>query len=344
MIAACGRRGVGGEKPRKRATRTALAFRWLAAGAAAPAAATSFLRATSADWPVQAVQLLSFVPWFTVPATAAFLLALPARSRPLQLLTAALLAVHVAWLLPVTASPAAAHPGGQKVQLRAMSLNAELGGAEADDIVKLVREQGIELLALEEYTAALGDRLAAAGLLSLLPHHVSHPRDGAGGAAVYSSFQLRDAGAIRGTGFSMPVVDLDLGAGNGAALRVVAVHCLAPVGDGLVRWRSDLAALARTGTGSGPLLLAGDFNATLDHHEFRALLAGTGEGRKLVDVAASLGNRLIPTWPMGGYHLPGITLDHLVTSQDVRGADYSVHRVPGTDHAAVLATLAIPAG
>jgi endonuclease/exonuclease/phosphatase (EEP) superfamily protein YafD len=344
MTAAGSGRGPGRRKPRKRATRRVLAFRWLAAGAAAPAAAASLLRATSADWPVLGVQLLSFVPWFTVPATVAFLLALPARSRPLQLLTAGLLGVQVVWLLPVSASPAAADPGGPKVQIRAMTLNAELGGAEAEDIVKLVREQGVDLLALEEFTGGLEDRLAAAGLLSLLPHQVSHPRDGAGGAAVYSSFPLRDAGVIRGTGFTMPVVDLDLGAGNGPALQVVAVHCLAPVGDGLARWRSDLAALGRTGTGSGPLLLAGDFNATFDHHEFRALLAGTGGGRELTDVAASLGGRLIPTWPMRGYSLPGITLDHLVTSQDIGATGYSVHRIPGTDHAAVLATFAIPVG
>jgi endonuclease/exonuclease/phosphatase (EEP) superfamily protein YafD len=321
-----------------------LAFRWMAAGVAAPAAATSFLRATSADWPVLAVQLLSFLPWCTAAAVGALLLAVPARSRPLQLLTAALLAVQIVWLFPASATPAAAHYDGPTVQLRVMTLNAQLGGAEAEDIVELVREQGVDLLALEEYTGDLADRLAAAGLPSLLPHQVSHPRDRAGGAAVYSSFPLREAGLVRGTRFAMPVVTLDLGTGNGAALQVVAVHCVAPVGSGLAPWRSDLSALARTGTGSGPLLLAGDFNATFDHHEFRALLAGKEGGRGLVDVAASVGGRLIPTWPMRGYALPGITLDHFVTSQDVAGADYSVHRVPGTDHAAVLATLTIPAG
>ncbi|MFP5311628.1 MAG: endonuclease/exonuclease/phosphatase family protein, partial [Actinomycetes bacterium] len=33
--------------------------------------------------------------------------------------------------------------------------------------------------------------------------------------------------------------------------------------------------------------------------------------------------------------------DHLVTSPDISSTEYSVHRVPGTDHAAVLATLQV---
>ncbi|BAS09398.1 hypothetical protein AHiyo4_28200 [Arthrobacter sp. Hiyo4] len=60
-----------------------------------------------------------------------------------------------------------------------------------------------------------------------------------------------------------------------------------------------------------------------------------------MDVATALGSRLIPTWPMRDYSLPGVTLDHLVTSPDISSSGYSVHPVSGTDHAAVIATLEI---
>ena len=56
--------------------------------------------------------------------------------------------------------------------------------------------------------------------------------------------------------------------------------------------------------GPGNRLLIGDFNATYDHAEFRALLDG-GPGRKLVDVGTAAGLRLVPTWPMEGVPLPG---------------------------------------
>ena len=91
----------------------------------------------------------------------------------------------------------------------------------------------------------------------------------------------------------------------------------------------------------GNVVLIGDFNATYDHAEFRQLLAGAG--RKAVDVGvAAQGSRLIPTWPMDGLPLPGIVIDHIVTNPEISGGAYSVHVVPGTDHAAILATLSIP--
>ncbi|TLM87457.1 endonuclease/exonuclease/phosphatase family protein [Pseudarthrobacter sp. NamE5] len=337
------RGGLRRRNTRKAPTRKVLAFRWLSGVAAAPVAGIALLRAVPADWPVLGVQLLAFVPWFTVPAIAAFLLSLPARSRPLQLVTAALLGLQVLWLfLPAPANPEAAHAGHPAVQVRAMAINAELGLADAERIVELVREERVDLLVIAEYTQELADRLSAAALPALLPHQVAHPQRRAGGAAIYSSLGLREVGVVPDTPFRMPVVSVDLPqAGQEASLRVVAVHALAPVEDGLEQWRNDLAALDRIDAGSGPLLLAGDFNATFDHREFRELLAGGSGRRPLVDVATAAGNRLVPTWPMRGYSLPGVTLDHLVTSPDITGSDYAVRRVAGTDHAAVLATLSI---
>jgi endonuclease/exonuclease/phosphatase family metal-dependent hydrolase len=94
----------------------------------------------------------------------------------------------------------------------------------------------------------------------------------------------------------------------------------------------------------GNRLLIGDFNATYDHAEFRALLDVGPDGRKMVDVGTAAGLRLEPTWPMEGHRLPGIAIDHLVTSPGIAASGYAVHRVPGTDHAAVLATLSLPTG
>ncbi|HET9348316.1 MAG TPA: endonuclease/exonuclease/phosphatase family protein, partial [Arthrobacter sp.] len=119
------------------------------------------------------------------------------------------------------------------------------------------------------------------------------------------------------------------------------VHARAPVGVGLPKWRSDLAALGKLASRPGHVVLAGDFNATYDHAEFRDILQG-GD-RKLVDVGMAQGSRLVPTWPMEDLFLPGITIDHVLTSPSVRSADYTVHRVSGTDHAAIIATLTVRA-
>ncbi|MGO4235565.1 endonuclease/exonuclease/phosphatase family protein [Pseudarthrobacter sp. YAF2] len=322
------------------AARAAAACRWLFLPVALPVAAVSAVRAVPADWPVLGVQLVAFTPWFAVPGAAAVVLAFAGRRRWQQVVGAVLLGCQALWLFPLDIREPAAEAAAP-VPLVAMTINAELGGADASGIVGMVRDRHVDLLAVEEYTPALERKLTEAGLDQLLPHRVAHAREGAGGAAVYSTYKLKEAGVLPGTQFTMPVARLELADGSGTSLRIVAVHTLAPVGDALQQWRSDLAAVGRVDNGAGPLLLAGDFNATYDHHEFRSLLAGTGGSRTLVDVAASLGSRLVPTWPMRGYRLPGITLDHLVTSPDIRGSNYSVQRVPGTDHAAVVATLHI---
>lgn len=319
--------------------RAATVCRWLFVPVALPVAAVSAVRAIPVEWPVLGVQLVAFMPWVAAPAAAALLLALLGRSRWQRVLAASLMGCQAFWLLPLDVRGPTAEAAGRPVTLVAMSINAELGGADAGKIVDLVRERRVGLLAVQEYTPQLSLKLTAAGLDGLLPHRIAHSREGAGGTAVYSSSMLEDAGVLPDTRFSMPVVRLDLGGGGGATLRVVAVHTLAPVGSAVNQWRKELATVAGAGTGSGPLLLAGDFNATYDHREFRSLLAGAGGARTLVDVAASAGSRLVPTWPMRGYHLPGIALDHLVTTRDITGSGYSVHPIAGTDHAAVVATL-----
>ena len=328
-------------------------WRWLAGLAAAPVVVVSVFRAVPREWPTTAVQLVSFTPWLVLPAGASLLFAVLGRRRWMTGAAAGLVAVQLFWLVPLdyaraapdsaagTAPDAVADSGEGAVALRTMSINAKLGKADAADIVRLVREHAVTLLTLQEYTQALEDRLAAAGLATLLPNRISDPARHAAGNAVYSVHELVATGEVPDSHFPMPVIRLTAEAhGQRAVVDVTNVHARAPVGVGLPKWRRDLAALGRLVSRPGNVVLAGDFNASYDHAEFRDLLQGGG--RKLVDVGLDQGSRLVPTWPMDVF-LPGITIDHLVTSPSVLSADYAVHRVAGTDHAAIMATLTIPA-
>lgn len=320
--------------------------RWLAILAALPVAGGSALRAVPAEWPVLAVQLVSFTPWLVVPAAVALVLAFPGGQRWLQIIAAALLLCQLFWLFPLDAprpdaDAAAGADGAGMLELKVMSVNAEFGQADAARIVQLVKDNGIGLLTVQEHSGALEQRLTAAGLDIILPHRISDPTDDGAGSAVYSTYELEQAGLIPDTPFRMPTVRLTLGQGGPVSvLEVTNVHALPPVDDGVGQWRSDLAAVGRLADRPGNRLLLGDFNATYDHPEFRELLTA---GQGLVDVGTASGARLVPTWPMEGPPLPGITIDHVVTSPQVGSSGYQVHSVPGTDHAAVLATLALPA-
>jgi endonuclease/exonuclease/phosphatase (EEP) superfamily protein YafD len=313
--------------------------------ASLPVAVLSVFRAIPAEWPTPVVQLLSFTPWLVVPAGTALLFAVLGGRRWLLWLTAALAGVQLFWLFPLDNGRSIPDAGAPAVRLTAMNINSEFGQADAAEIVRLVREKGVGLLTIQEHSQALEDRLAAAGLSTLLPNRISDPTDDGAGSAVYSAHRMDAVGVLPGTPFQMPIVRLTMdGPDARAVLDVANVHALPPVDVRVDQWRSDLAALGTLAARPGNRLLIGDFNATYDHAEFRAVLDGGPDGRKMVDVGMAAGMRLVPTWPMEGPRLPGITIDHLVTSPGIAGSGYAVQRVPGTDHAAVLATLSVPAG
>ncbi|BCW71685.1 endonuclease/exonuclease/phosphatase family protein [Arthrobacter sp. NicSoilB8] len=366
--------------------------RWQVSSAlcAAPVAVVSVFRAVPVPWPAPVVQLVAFTPWFVLPAGAALLLALPARRPWAALPAGALLALQLLWLFPPDRvadrflAGQADPPQGEEqasgrehgtrqgtgqlpaAELKVMTLNAWKGQADAADVVRLVRENGVELLAVQELSPALERRLDAQGLGTLLPHRVSRAVDGAGGGGVYSSRPIAPLDSVDGSAFHMPTVRVDLGtglntdpgveaggdpgAGGGrpVSLTVTNVHTKAPVWGRSGQWRSELAALGRVAARPGNVLLLGDFNATLDHAEFRQMLAGGPGGNvpggPLVDAGAAALARLVPTWPQAGPPLPGVVIDHVVTSPQVPTRGYAVVPVAGSDHAAVLATLTVPAG
>ncbi|MEV7662166.1 endonuclease/exonuclease/phosphatase family protein [Paenarthrobacter sp. NPDC089316] len=328
--------------------RPSLAWTVFALLFALPTAGISIFRAVPAQWPLPVVQLLSFMPWLVIPAAIALILAVVGRRLLAIITTAALLAGQLFWLFPLDAGKPTELPAGTPtVSVKVMSLNSEYGEADAATIVKLVRENGVQLLTLQEHTKALEDRLRAGGLEDLLPHRVSEPRDDAGGGAVYSTFALEPDGLLPDTPFHMAVTRVlvtDAQTGNRSALDLTNVHALPPVDERIEQWRSDLVKIGRQASSAGSQLLMGDFNSSYDHHEFRAMLDSGPDATKLVDVGTATAGRTSPTWPMEGPALPGTVLDHIVTSPRIGSSGYMVQKVPGSDHAAILATLSVPAG
>jgi len=327
--------------------RGSVAWSVVALLAALPVAGVSMFRAFPVEWPLVVVQLLSFTPWLVVPSVLAVVLSVVGRRAWVMITTAALLVVQLVWLFPLDAGKAESLPAGTgTASLKVMSLNSEYGEADAGEIVRLVRDHGVQLLTVQEFTQGLQDRLQSAGLEELLPHLISEPNDDASGGAVYSIFPVEAVGLLPDTPFRMDVTRVlvsDPGTGSKATLSLTNVHAPPPVDERIAQWRSDLRAIGRQAAGSGNHLLMGDYNATIDHAEFRALLDGGQGGKKLVDVGLAAGGRFSPTWPMEGPPLPGIVIDHMVTSPAISGSNYTVHRVSGSDHAAIMATLTLPA-
>jgi endonuclease/exonuclease/phosphatase (EEP) superfamily protein YafD len=196
------------------------------------------------------------------------------------------------------------------------------------------------VLFLQELSEDAVTRLKQAGLTDLLPHELA---DIIGyryrGSGIYARYPLSNGLAIGPSYASQPAARLDLP--SGGSVQLVCVHPHPPIppwhGPAVPRWRMELAALPSPG--DLPMILAGDYNATLDHAQFRRLLR-----LGLVDAASQVGNGLVPTWgpePNGRPVL--LPFDHVLIDPRCAVLATSTHRLPGSDHRALYAEFRLPA-
>ena len=89
----------------------------------------------------------------------------------------------------------------------------------------------------------------------------------------------------------------------------------------------------------GPIrVLAGDFNATLDHAELRRVI-----DRGYRDAAEQDGVALRPTWPAGRTLLPTlVTIDHVLADRRIRVLSARSVPIFGSDHRGILTELLVP--
>jgi endonuclease/exonuclease/phosphatase family metal-dependent hydrolase len=305
----------------------------VAAALAAWAAArvTGADRVDRVDAPVTA--LLSFTPAAAAAAPVAALgLGLARRRGPA--VTAALAA---AALVAVTAPRVVRRrqPKASGPVLRVLTVNVLCGRADADAVVALVRRTGADVLFLQELTEDAVNRLGQAGLDDLMPKQVTELRGSSLGSGLYSRFPLREGQPLAPAYAAQPTAVLELPSGEEVELGCVHPRApLPPSRRAVGRWRQELSVLPVPA--ELPRLLAGDFNATVDHAPFRRLLR-----LGYADAALQTGNALIPTW--GPFGRPAvITIDHVLVDRRCAVLASSVHTVPGTDHRAVYAEIRLP--
>jgi endonuclease/exonuclease/phosphatase family metal-dependent hydrolase len=279
-----------------------------------------------------AVPFLSFTPQVAAAAPwAALGLRLAGRRGP-----AATAAVAAAALAAVVRSRKIPRPdsGASGPMLRVLTHNTYFGRADAEVLVGRVRQLGVDVLFLQELTEDAVTRLKQAGLDDMLPHTHFDLRGGSRGSGIYSRFPLSEGPAVPPVHMAQPTAVAELP--NGYAVELICAHPVTPnLGrKGATRWREDLAVFPAPG--KLPRVLAGDFNATLDHAAFRNILR-----LGYLDAAVQAGDALTPTWGPPGKQ-PWLTLDHVLVDRSCAVLGYSVHLVPRTDHQAVYAEIQLP--
>ena len=284
------------------------------------------------------VPLVTFTPYMGVSSLLPLVVALVLRRWRVAGVALLVCSAFAVALLP-RALPGP-QPGVDGPRIRVMTANLYEGAGDARAVVRLVRERRVDVLALEELPPEELARLDAAGLKRLLPYRNPDARPGAGGSGLFSRFPIERR---------KPYNSIDRNGEPRALIRVPGarpidlqvIHPPPPIHGWTPIWRHMLSELPRPDRGDDAELrmLAGDFNATLDHARLRALLGGD-DG--YVDAADATGKGYDTTWPADRRFPPEITIDHVLIDPRMRADDLDVEVVPGSDHRAVIATVRVP--
>jgi endonuclease/exonuclease/phosphatase (EEP) superfamily protein YafD len=287
------------------------------------------------DHRVPFVIAVAFRP-HTVAGTAALAGVLAARrsSRPAAVALGLVAAAGASSLVSrVLSRPSAAGPA----ELTILSANVLKGRADTGELAAVIARERPDLVALPEAGVDFRDKLMP--LVEALGYRswVSTPPGVADihGVTLLASERAGDL-CVR-SGSEMGARHLEATGGLLGDRTFYAVHAAAPVDPARVaRWLSDLRHVARWTRHPVAPIVAGDFNATLDHSRMRAALGrcrsavlGTGKG-----LVGTFHSRL-PAWA-------GIQIDHVLVPRDAVTTRFEVLEISGTDHRAVLVGIRPP--
>lgn len=131
---------------------------------------------------------------------------------------------------------------------------------------------------------------------------------------------------------------------DGSGPVLLAVHTVAPIPPMMLVWQDDLNRVAIACSGDS-VIMAGDFNATLDH--LGGLGAGAASLGSCTDAALASGNAAVGTWPTSLPALLGAPIDHVMATGNWRVSGMRViesHDGYGSDHRPILVQLSPDAG
>ena len=253
----------------------------------------------------------------------------------------------VGFAMPVLSLLAFRKPDARPVdpsrELRIVSMNVLLTNPDAQAAIAFIRDKNPDVILVQEHTPAWHKAMADefAHEYSFI---VNEMRGNAFGQAVFSKRPFVEepvkylsartqATSDRVTGVIglhdpqiRVVIDL-----AGTPVVIQNVHVVPPADVSLFREQraqvAELAAIAKSE--NRPLVMAGDFNATANSRLVTKLL---DDGMR--DANAVAGSGLSHTWPDIGplRFLPGIRIDHVLTSSNIRVHEHLVGPSIGSDH------------
>jgi endonuclease/exonuclease/phosphatase (EEP) superfamily protein YafD len=220
--------------------------------------------------------------------------------------------------------------------VKVLSFNVYTGTADVRALADVIHRERPDLVALPEAGERYRERLAP--LISDLGYRteasVDRRSQDVNGVVAAVSPRFGDVRFDIGTITpDSPFPYVQVSGGDMGGLTFVAFHSVAPTAGSVAQWRQDLGGVSRWCSAGSPAIVAGDFNATLDHSVLRAATAHCG------DAASQRGAALTATWPQALPRWLGTEIDHVFANHGATAESFEVLDLPGSDHRAVLTSL-----
>ena len=263
-------------------------------------------------------------------ASAATLLAASVRARRVMVIGLLTVAVHVWTVLSAAAWTRSAtdFDGGTRVA----SINCLSSNVHDDATIEAIRSTGAHVVGVLELTPRLSRRLRD-DLSDQYPHQTL-------AASGVSNFGIglisrRPLNKVRRFNLAGGPIAI---AAEVDGLNLLFVHPVTPMtAETFDRRNQQITAVADWCVGRpGPTAVLGDFNTTMWSPHVRRMMDRAGLRR-----AGGWTGLMRPTWFLGSTVLSSITIDHVLTSDDVLSREVAVGEPFGSDHRSVAVTLAV---
>lgn len=232
-------------------------------------------------------------------------------------------------------------PAKTESSVRVMTWNTAGPATAPETIAKIAVAMDADIVALPETTIETGEKVAVAMRElghRMWAHHAEDPSTewDAGSTTLLISPDMGDyaviESSVEGMSNTSTVPSAVAMPTDGDGPIVVAAHAVAPRPSYMQRWRDDLQWLADQ-CGQSNVIMAGDFNATVDH------MTGLGiDGATLghcTDAAVATGSGSVGTWSAQFPAMLGAPIDHVMASEHWKATGSLVLRSldgSGSDH------------
>ncbi|MGI9598890.1 MAG: endonuclease/exonuclease/phosphatase family protein [Acidimicrobiales bacterium] len=305
---------------------------WLLTGwlALLPVMVVLILRWQALDTPLS-IAIAGLTPFLAVPLVIAVFSSWWSRSATLRVVAAVTAAGFLFTTSPVDAVIGCRGTTANDA-ITIYTANVLGGGGRPADVATSILAEDADVFTLQEVQWPFLQALRNDPRLAEYRYHSDDEPGDWSGTIVWSKWPFVD---VELEPFEVASLIHTTVAGPTGEFTITGLHTLAPIRQEFVgSWHRQFEQLSRIDT-SSPRMLAGDFNATSDHQQFRQLLSSGW-----TDVHDRKGCGLDTTWPVGsGLPVPLMRLDHVLVSDHFDVLDVHFADPAGSDHKPVVTSI-----